>query len=118
MQPQHPQPFALENIVETYRKRLETAIASLPGGSQREGLRGEIRQLDAARMRGRMSGMSGRVMLKPDPELLPVRPRCPSCEMRMTGIAVSETSEGFECRTFACTRCGHSETRVMATGLP
>jgi hypothetical protein len=106
MQPQHPQPLALEHIVATYRKQLEAAIARLPSGPEREGLRGEIRQLDAARTRGRMSGMSGGVMPKLDPELLPVRPRCPSCEMRMTGIAASKTSEGFECRAFACARCG------------
>ena len=64
MQPQHPQPLALEHIVATYRKRLEAAIARLPSGPEREGLRREIRQLDAARTRGRVSEMSDGVMLK------------------------------------------------------
>ena len=64
MQPQHPQPLALERIVATYRKRLEAAIARLPSSPEREGLRGEIRQLDAARTRGRMSETSNGVTLK------------------------------------------------------
>lgn len=118
MQPQHPQPLALEYIVATYRKRLEAAIARLPNDPERERLRGEIRQLDAARARDCISGTSGGVTPKSDPELLHMRPRCPNCEMRMTGIAVLETSVGFECRAFECAGCGHSETRLMATGLP
>jgi hypothetical protein len=80
MQPQHPQSLALEQIVATYRKRLEAAIAKLPSSPEREGLRGEVRQLDAARTRGRIWGMSGGEMPKPDPELLPVRPRCPTAK--------------------------------------
>ncbi len=54
-------------------------------------------------------------MTKPDPELLPVqRPLCPKCQVRMTNIAVDEGPEGFEHRTFECSRCGQSETRIIA----
>jgi hypothetical protein len=57
-------------------------------------------------------------MPKPDPELLPIhRPRCPDCQMRMITADVSCGPEGFEHRTFECSRCGHSETRVT-TGDP
>jgi hypothetical protein len=52
-------------------------------------------------------------MPKPDPELLPIhRPRCPDCQMRMITADVFSGPEGFEHRTFECSRCGHSETRI------
>jgi hypothetical protein len=53
--------------------------------------------------------------IKSDPELLPIhRPRCPNCQMRMATAAVAAGPEGRERRTFEC-RCGHSETRLVAT---
>src|SRR5258705_11618499 len=55
-------------------------------------------------------------MPKPDPELLPIhRPRCPDCQMRMITADLSSGPEGFEHRTFECSRCGHTETRVVAS---
>jgi len=54
-------------------------------------------------------------MPKPDPELLPIhRPRCPDCQMRMITADVSSGPEGLEHRTFECSRCGHTETRLVA----
>jgi hypothetical protein len=51
-----------------------------------------------------------------DPELLPVhRPRCPKCQMRMIVAAVAVGTEGFEHRTFECSKCGHGETKVVAS---
>ncbi|MET4384840.1 rubredoxin [Bradyrhizobium sp. F1.4.3] len=55
-------------------------------------------------------------MPKPDPELLPIRPRCPECQMRMISTNVVAEANGFEDRTFQCSKCGHIETRRMATG--
>jgi DNA-directed RNA polymerase subunit M/transcription elongation factor TFIIS len=53
-------------------------------------------------------------MPKPDPELLPThRPRCPECQMRMVSTAVTAAADGFDDRTFECTKCGHVETRWM-----
>ena len=62
MQPRHPQSRELEHVAATYRKRLEAAIARLPRGPEREGLREEVRQLDAARTRGRLSDMRNGVI--------------------------------------------------------
>jgi DNA-directed RNA polymerase subunit RPC12/RpoP len=51
---------------------------------------------------------------KPDPELLPIgRPRCPDCSMRMLTVDIVAGPEGFEHRTFECSRCGHSEKKVL-----
>ena len=51
-----------------------------------------------------------------DPELLPIaRPRCPKCQTRMVTAAVEEGPEGFEHRSFECSRCGHSEQNVIAS---
>jgi tRNA(Ile2) C34 agmatinyltransferase TiaS len=53
---------------------------------------------------------------KPDPELLPVhRPRCPDCQMRMRATDLSCGPEGFKHRTFECPKCGHLETRIVAS---
>src|SRR5436190_20897253 len=53
---------------------------------------------------------------KPDPVLLPInRPRCPDCQTRMITAALSPGPAGSEHRTFACSRCGHSETRLVAS---
>jgi hypothetical protein len=53
---------------------------------------------------------------KPPPELLPIhRPRCPDCQARMITFAITEGPEGFEQRTFECARCGHTETRTLAS---
>ena len=62
MQPRHPQSRALEHIVAACRKRLEAAIARLPSGPERAGLREEVRQLDVARTRGRLSEMRNGVL--------------------------------------------------------
>jgi|1186.fasta_scaffold360557_2 hypothetical protein len=35
--------------------------------------------------------------------------------MRMITADVSSGAEGFEHRTFECSRCGHTETRVVAS---
>ena len=43
-----PHPPELEDIVAAYRERLEAAIAGLPRGFEREYLRREISQIDAA----------------------------------------------------------------------
>jgi len=49
MQPRPPpHPSELEDIVAAYRERLEAALACLPGSFEREYLRREIRQIDAA----------------------------------------------------------------------
>ena len=61
----------------------------------------------------RRSHLEERVML-PDPELLPIRPRCPKCHSRMLTLDVSPGPEGFERRTFGCSKCGHSEESVIA----
>jgi hypothetical protein len=51
---------------------------------------------------------------KPDPELLPIgRPRCPDCSIRMLTVDIVAGPEGFEHRTFECSRCGHSEKKVL-----
>lgn len=55
-------------------------------------------------------------MSKPDPELLPIRPRCPKCQTRMISTDVVVEANGFEDRTLECISCGHIETRRTATG--
>jgi hypothetical protein len=53
---------------------------------------------------------------RPDPELLPIhRPPCPDCQKRMITADIASGPEGFECRTFECPKCGHSETRMVAS---
>jgi tRNA(Ile2) C34 agmatinyltransferase TiaS len=53
---------------------------------------------------------------KTDPELLPIqRPRCPKCQMRMRTAGVSDGPDGFENRAFECAKCGHKETRTLAS---
>src|SRR6185436_14073505 len=55
-------------------------------------------------------------MERPPPELLPMsRPRCPDCQTRMITSAVSDGPEGLEQRTFKCAKCGHTETRTLAS---
>jgi Zn ribbon nucleic-acid-binding protein len=50
------------------------------------------------------------------PELLPIgRSRCPNCQTRMVTAVVEEEPEGFEHRSFECSRCGHSEQNVFAS---
>ena len=50
------------------------------------------------------------------PDLLPIgRPRCPKCQTRMVTAAVEEGPEGFEHRSFECSKCGHSEQNVVAS---
>ena len=50
------------------------------------------------------------------PELLPIgRPRCAKCQTRMLIAAVKEGPEGFEHRSFECSRCGYSEQDVIAS---
>jgi hypothetical protein len=100
---------------------LEAEIATLPGGAQKESfqkesLRQKIRKFRAAFRRHEWpsSLREPDAMTRPDPELLPQRPRCPRCQVRMMNTDVTEGPEGFEHRTFECTRCGYSETRVIA----
>jgi hypothetical protein len=51
---------------------------------------------------------------KPDPELLPInRPRCPKCQMRMITAAVLDGPQGFEQRTFKCTKCARTDTQLL-----
>jgi predicted Zn finger-like uncharacterized protein len=51
---------------------------------------------------------------KPDPELLPIlRPRCPNCQTRIVAAAVSDGPEGFEHRTFKCSKCAHTDKLVL-----
>jgi tRNA(Ile2) C34 agmatinyltransferase TiaS len=53
---------------------------------------------------------------RPDPELLPIhRPHCPKCQMRMITARVSGQVMGCENRMFRCAKCGHSETRMLAS---
>jgi hypothetical protein len=55
-------------------------------------------------------------MSKPAPELLPIgRPRCARCTTRMITAAVSSGPEGFERRDFECLKCGHTETKMVAS---
>jgi hypothetical protein len=54
------------------------------------------------------------VMIKPDPELLPIRPRCPKCKNRIVTVDVAAGPEGFERRSFECRRCGCKETKMIA----
>jgi hypothetical protein len=48
MQPQQSPSLALEYLVAAYRARMEAAIAGLPRGPEREGLRREFTRIDAA----------------------------------------------------------------------
>jgi tRNA(Ile2) C34 agmatinyltransferase TiaS len=51
---------------------------------------------------------------KPDPELLPIhRPRCPNCQTRMMTAAVLDGPQGFEQRTFKCSKCARTETQML-----
>jgi hypothetical protein len=53
---------------------------------------------------------------KLDPELLPIgRPRCVKCQKRMVTTDVSPGPEGFEHRTFECLKCGHVDSKVLAS---
>jgi hypothetical protein len=45
-------------------------------------------------------------MTKPDPELLPERPRCPECESRMALALIEPVSSDIDLRTFECAKCG------------
>jgi hypothetical protein len=52
---------------------------------------------------------------KSDPELLPIRrPRCPDCQTRMTTVDVADGPKGFEQRTFKCSKCARTDTRMLA----
>jgi hypothetical protein len=55
-------------------------------------------------------------MTKPVPELSAIeRPRCIKCAMRMTTSNVAPGPDGFEHRTFVCSRCGHTDSKVVAS---
>jgi hypothetical protein len=52
---------------------------------------------------------------RPEPSLIPIeRPRCPQCSNRMMLAGISPASEGYDSRTFACTKCDHMLTRTVA----
>ncbi len=56
--------------------------------------------------------------MRAEPELLPIeRPRCPKCQRRMKTASVSHGPKGFEKRAFECSKCGQSETRMLADPL-
>jgi len=52
---------------------------------------------------------------RPEPSLIPIaRPRCPKCSNQMMLASINSASEGHDSRTFECTKCDHSLTRIVA----
>jgi hypothetical protein len=51
----------------------------------------------------------------PEPSLIPIeRPCCPKCSNRMMLAGISPASEGYDSRTFSCTKCDYVLTRTVA----
>jgi hypothetical protein len=54
---------------------------------------------------------------RPEPSLIPERPRCTKCQGRMRLALIEPGPRSGDLRTFECAECGHTARVVVADAL-